>query len=123
MLPGNEFIIVDDTASIRSFLRISLTALGASVREAATGEDALRLFDEKPADILILDLGLPDIDGMTVLERLNAQYGRGACRVIVLTVRKELADRRKAEQEGASAYITKPFMMEDLLDVLLESRD
>ncbi|MCU0509195.1 MAG: response regulator [Anaerolineae bacterium] len=111
--PGHpRILIVDDEQAIRRFLRASLTAHGYAVQEAATGEDALRAVVTVRPDILILDLGLPDIDGVEVTRRLREW---SAIPVLILSVRGDEADKILALDAGADDYLTKPFGVGELL--------
>ena len=109
---GAKILVVDDEAQIRKFLRISLSANGYGVVEAdggAAGVDACRR--EQP-DLVILDLGLPDLDGQEVITAL-----RQACDVpiIVLSVRAQESDKVEALDRGADDYVVKPFGMAELM--------
>lgn len=120
-LRNKHILTIDDTASIRTFLRISLQAQGATVYEASTAEEGERLCEEIKPDLIVLDLGLPDKDGLDILPLLkkkNADNKTAA--VVVLTVRKESDTRQQALALGADAYITKPFLMEELMEVIDE---
>jgi two-component system KDP operon response regulator KdpE len=104
--------VVDDERAIRRFLRTSLEALGHTVFEAATGADALREVTAHRPDVVILDLGLPDLDGAEVLTRLRA---RSAIPVIVLSVQEEERTKVALLDEGADDYLTKPFGIDELM--------
>jgi two-component system KDP operon response regulator KdpE len=108
----STILIVDDEPQIRRALRTALAAHGYASLEAGAGEPAL---DEAAAgrpDLVVLDLGLPDIDGVEVIERLR---GWSDVPVIVLSVRDDQAGKVKALDAGADDYLTKPFAMEELL--------
>ena len=105
-------LIVDDEVQIRRFLRAGLELDGFVVEEAENGAEALKLATLKPADIVILDLGLPDMDGSEVLERLR---GWSTVPVIVLSVRSNEAEKVRLLQNGADDYVVKPFGMAELL--------
>lgn len=107
-----RILIVDDEPQIRRALRTSLQAHGYEVATAATGEEALALAVDAAPDLLLLDLGLPDLDGTEVLRRLRAF---SEVPVIVLSVREQQADKVAALDAGADDYVTKPFGMEELL--------
>jgi two-component system KDP operon response regulator KdpE len=109
---GLRILVVDDERAIRRFLRTSLEALGHTVFEAATGADALREVTAHRPDIVILDLGLPDLDGAEVLTRLRA---RSAIPVIVLSVQEEERTKVALLDEGADDYLTKPFGIDELM--------
>ena len=106
-------LVVDDEPPIRRFLRASLLAQGYDVMEAEDGEKALQEIRRRPADLLVLDLGLPGIDGLEVIRRLR---GDGATvPIIVLSSRMDEAGKVEALDLGADDYVTKPFGMDELL--------
>jgi two-component system KDP operon response regulator KdpE len=109
---SGKILIVDDEPQIRRFLRISLNAYGFEVVEAGNGGDALTKAALEGVDIVILDLGLPDIDGHTVIERLREWT---EIPIIVLSVRSGDADKVRALDSGASDYLTKPFSIAELM--------
>ncbi len=105
-------LIVDDEVQIRRFLRTGFELDGFCVQEAETGVEALRAATLKPSELVILDLGLPDMDGGDVLERLRAWSG---VPVIVLSVRGSEAEKVRLLELGADDYVVKPFGMAELL--------
>jgi two-component system, OmpR family, KDP operon response regulator KdpE len=104
-------LIVDDEPQIRRALDLNLGARGYEVREAVTGESALAAVRDARPDVVLLDLGLPDMDGMAVLASLREWTDVA---VIVLTVRDDERSRTEAFEAGADDYVTKPFDMADL---------
>jgi two-component system KDP operon response regulator KdpE len=105
-------LVVDDEPQIRRTLATNLRARAFEVELASTGEEALELAATRPPDVVILDLGLPGIDGITVIERLRMQSN---VPIIVLSVREQEADKVRALDVGADDYVTKPFGMDELL--------
>ena len=105
-------LIVEDEETIVEFLRTGLTYEGHRTTVAADGEAALRLAAEHTFDLVILDMMLPDIDGLTVCRRLRESSD---VPIIVLTARKEVADRVAGLDAGADDYLTKPFSFAELL--------
>jgi two-component system KDP operon response regulator KdpE len=105
-------LVVDDEIQIRRFLRTGFELDGFNVEEAETGAEALRAAALRPTDLVILDLGLPDIDGSEVLERLR---GWSSVPLIVLSVRANEAEKVKLLELGADDYVVKPFGMAELL--------
>ena len=106
-------LVVDDEPPIRRFLRTSLIAQGYDVMEAEDGAKALEEIRRRPPDLLVLDLGLPGIDGLEVIRRLR---GDGAAMpIIVLSSRMDEAGKVEALDLGADDYVTKPFGMDELL--------
>ncbi len=108
----STILIIEDEPEIRRFLRASLLGNDYRVLEAATGADGLQYAKhEKPA-IALLDLGLPDMDGLTVIRKLRTW---SSIPIIVLSARGNEADKIKALDEGADDYLTKPFGVGELL--------
>ena len=105
-------LIVDDEAQIRRFLQISLEAHGYRVHEATTAEDGLVQAAMSRPDLVILDLGLPDQDGISVLKRLREWTH---IPIIVLSVRNHESDKIDALDAGADDYLSKPFSTGELL--------
>jgi two-component system, OmpR family, KDP operon response regulator KdpE len=105
-------LIVDDEPPIRRFLRTALTAHGYEVFDAATGADALAGVNAHRPDLLILDLGLPDMEGIAVT-RLLREWSQ--IPIIILSVREREADKVAALDAGADDYVTKPFGVGELL--------
>src|SRR5580700_2029082 len=105
-------LVVDDEIQIRRFLRTGFELDGFSVQEAETGAEALRAATLKPSDLVILDLGLPDMDGADVLERLRSW---SSVPLIVLSVRGCEGEKVRLLEAGADDYVVKPFGMAELL--------
>jgi two-component system, OmpR family, KDP operon response regulator KdpE len=108
----SRVLVVDDEPQIRRALAINLRARGYQVDLAATGEEALKVAADQPLDVIVLDLGLPGISGLEVIQGL-----RGWTRIptIVLSVREREADKVAALDAGADDYVTKPFGINELL--------
>jgi two-component system KDP operon response regulator KdpE len=104
--------IVDDEPPIRRFLRASLTAEGFRVLEAATGQDALRVLTQERPDLLLLDLGLPDVDGTQIIQEVREW---SVMPIIILSARGEERSKILALDAGADDYLTKPFGVGELL--------
>jgi two-component system KDP operon response regulator KdpE len=105
-------LIVEDDTAIRDFLHAALTSAGFRLHEALTGEEALASAARKPPDLVILDLGLPDIDGQLVLQRLRQWF---KAPIIVLSARNQEVQKVTALDSGADDYLTKPFSTAELL--------
>jgi len=104
-------LVVEDEQSIRRFLQPSLQAEGYAVLEAGTGKEALELFAARVPGIVLLDLGLPDMDGLDVLARIRE---RSPVPIIILTARDREGDKVKGLDAGADDYLTKPFGVGEL---------
>lgn len=116
-------LLIEDEAHIRSFLRISLEAHGYTVYEARRGEDGLALAAERHPQLVVLDLGLPDIDGQNVIKRLREW---SEVPILVLSVRDDENEKVVALDSGANDYVTKPAGVSELMArvrVLLRKRD
>ncbi|MDP2924354.1 MAG: response regulator transcription factor [Candidatus Omnitrophota bacterium] len=107
-----RILVVDDEKAIRSFLGASLSSHGYNIFEAATAKEALEKSVSSHPDMIILDLGLPDIDGVEVLRRIRK---RSKIPVIILSVREDAADKICALDIGADDYLIKPFSTGELL--------
>lgn len=105
-------LLIEDDAQIRKFLRISLGANGFTVDEAVRGEEALERCAAEPPDIVVLDLGLPDMDGRHVIGRLR-EWSRVP--IIVLSARSDEAEKIAALDAGANDYVTKPFSIGEMM--------
>ncbi|WP_111412642.1 response regulator [Billgrantia lactosivorans] len=107
-----HILIIDDEPQIRRFLRISLVSQDFIVSEAATGREGLSLVASRGPDLVLLDLGLPDMDGQHLLDELRRS---SQVPVIVVSVREQEAEKVRALDSGANDYVTKPFGIQELL--------
>jgi len=110
--PQNSILIIDDEPQIRKLLTVTLQAHQYVTQEASTGEEGLQLASSVCPDLIILDLGLPDITGMEVLTRIR---NWSAVPIIVLTAKDREEDKITALDNGADDYVTKPFAMGELV--------
>jgi two-component system KDP operon response regulator KdpE len=106
-----KVLIVDDDHAIRRFLRTSLTAHGYDVHTTATGEDAILQTINAQPDLIILDLGLPGIDGIEVTKRIR-EWSQTP--IVILSVQNQDTDKIEALDAGADDYLTKPFSIGEL---------
>ena len=107
-----RILVVDDEPPIRRFLRTALTAQGYRVEETGSGEEALEFLRRNPADLIVLDLGLPGMDGLEVIKRLRESGS--AAPIVILSSRDDEAGKVAALDLGADDYVAKPFGMEEL---------
>lgn len=112
MTQGLRVLIVDDESPIRRFLKLSLEANAYVVFEVGTGQEALTRFGQIHPDLVILDLGLPDMDGLAVLKELR-KWSKTP--IIILSVRDSDAEKVQALDAGADDYLTKPFSTSELM--------
>jgi len=109
----SQILIVEDEPRIAAFIAKGLRSAGFTTLVEPSGEAAVSLALTEPVDLVVLDVGLPDIDGFEVLARLRGQGS--AVPVIMLTARSSVADRVTGLQSGADDYMPKPFAFEELL--------
>ncbi|MCV4282083.1 response regulator [Pseudomonas capsici] len=112
MSQTSTILVIDDEPQIRKFLRISLVSQGYKVLEAATGIDGLSQAALSKPDLLVLDLGLPDMDGQQVLSEFREW---SSVPVLVLSVRASETQKVQALDAGANDYVTKPFGIQEFL--------
>jgi two-component system, OmpR family, KDP operon response regulator KdpE len=111
--PRVPLLVVDDEPPIRRLLRTSLGAQGYRILEAGTGQGALALLAHETPEVMLLDLGLPDLDGLEVIRRVRASGMNVA--IIVLSSRGDERGKVEALDLGADDYVTKPFGMAELV--------
>jgi two-component system KDP operon response regulator KdpE len=109
---GPRILVVDDEPAIRRFLNSALLADGYSVLQAETGRAALGALTRDKPDLVIVDLGLPDLDGHDLIRGIRAV---SKVPIIVLSVREDEAGKVRALDDGADDYVTKPFGIDELL--------
>ncbi len=109
---GAKILIIDDEPQIRRFLKASLGAHDYDVVEAGDGKSAVKACTVESPDLVILDLGLPDIDGLEVISQIREW---SQVPIIVLSIRSDESDKVDALDRGANDYVTKPFGMAELM--------
>ncbi len=114
-------LVVDDSHVIRRLVEVVLGQLQLDVRTAASGGEAIDAMDDRAPDLVVLDVGLPDIPGWDVLTHVRETPDLCDGAVIMLTGRSDADDIDRAERLGATAYLTKPFRPDELRRVVLET--
>ncbi len=109
---GARIMIIDDEPQMRRLLKVALTAHGYEIREAETGREGIDQAAVFHPDLIVLDLSLPDLDGIEVIKQLREWTQTP---VIILSVREQEGDKIAALDAGADDYVTKPFSMGELL--------
>ena len=112
MNKGAKILVIDDEKSIRKLLDISLTSGGYDVRLAKTGKEGILQVENFRPDIVILDLGLPDVYGLDILKKIKETK---SIPIIILTVKNSDTDKITLLDAGADDYLTKPFSVDELL--------
>lgn len=111
-MQNNLILVVEDDKSVRNLIITTLKTKSYPYVSSETGKDALELINEKKPDIVLLDLGLPDIDGIEVIKQIRAWSNMP---IIVISARSEDKDKIQALDMGADDYLTKPFSVDELL--------
>lgn len=121
MEPGATILICDDEPSLRELMRISLEP-GADHRfiEAGDGAEAIELIERARPDLVLLDVMMPGVGGIAVLEHLRAQPDLGQTPVVVVSAFASPADRKRAIEAGATRFVKKPFDPEELRSLVEE---
>ena len=109
--PGAELLLIEDDGPTRMALASNLTAHGYRVREAATGADALVMWEQGRPDLVLLDLGLPDMDGIAVVRDMRRA---ATTPILILSARDQERDKVAALDAGADDFLTKPFGLDEL---------
>ena len=107
-------LVVEDEPNIREIINFNLESWGFDVAQATDGEMALAMVAERHPDLILLDLMIPKVDGIEVCRRLKTGFQTSGIPIIMLTARKEVAEKVKGMEAGADDYITKPFSREEL---------
>ena len=108
-----DILIIEDDRKINELIRRTQSMTGHQGLTAFSGREALSVLERKSADLILLDIGLPDMDGFSLMRQLRAEYRD--IPVICVTARDEVPDRVRGLKDGAEDYIVKPFAMEELL--------
>lgn len=120
---GRSVLLVDDEVDIIISLKIALDAAGYEVVSTTDGPEAVKLATEKAPDVVVLDVGMPQMDGFEVLRQLKANPATSSIPVIMLTANNSLSSMEKSWELGGDLYLTKPFRpaeLAHLIDTILE---
>ena len=119
---GLSVLVVDDSVDNAEMLAELISALGHRVRVAHLAASALELLDEAPSDLIFLDLGLPDADGLTVARTVRARFGSGI-QIVALTGFSGVEDRAQAMEAGCDVFVVKPLKVDQLRKLLVRRGD
>jgi two-component system chemotaxis response regulator CheY len=111
-------LVVDDAASIRQMVAYTLSQAGFEVLEAANGKEALERLEGKRADLVITDLHMPVMDGITLIRELRARQATRFTPVLLLTTESQAQKKQEGKAAGATGWIVKPFHPEKLIEVV-----
>ena len=120
---AHRVLVVEDSAVVQRLITVCLRPAGFEVDTRDDGPAGLEAALSDPPDLLILDVGLPKMDGWQVLERIRSDARTENLRVLVLTAHAQEETRQRADQGGADAFITKPFRPDDLRRVATQLLD
>jgi excisionase family DNA binding protein len=112
---GPVVLVVDDDPAVREVVRANLVFEGYTVHEAGSAEEGLRLLDEEPPDLILLDVMMPEVDGWEMLRHVQERHGVGAIPVIMFSGRVDEGEA-KAASRGAQGFVGKPFDPESLVE-------
>jgi len=118
-----QVLIVDDHPDFRDVLRMLLEAWGHQVEEADTGKRGLEMLEHSHPDVVLLDIGLPDLDGCTVARAVRSSRGGDDCTLVAITGYGAVADRHRTSEAGFDAHLTKPFDEDELARIVAEGRN
>ena len=111
-------LTVDDTASMRQMISFTLNSVGHEVIQASDGKEALKMLEGKKIDLVIADINMPNMDGITLLKSLRALADYKFTPILMLTTESQEAKRQQGKLAGATGWIVKPFNPEQLLTVV-----
>jgi CheY-like chemotaxis protein len=116
---GSRILIVEDSAVIRRLIEVCLRAADLEIITRDDGKSGLQAVSSESPDLVVLDIGLPGMDGWQVLDRIRRDPTTEAIPVVVLTAHAEEESRRRANEGGADAFVTKPFQPNDFRATVL----
>jgi len=115
---GRTIMIVDDSPSIRQVVSMSLTKAGYEVLEAEDGQDALNKLENQKVNLIICDVNMPNMDGLTFLKSLKQLQNHKFTPVIMLTTESQQSLKMEGKMAGAKAWMVKPFKPEQMLEAI-----
>lgn len=113
---GTKILTVDDSATVRRIIKEGLKPFHCDVIEAQNGSDGLAMVEKEKPDLVILDINMPEMNGMEMLEKMHEQTQFKDIPVIMLTTESETVTVKKAVQDGARDFLIKPFKIDELID-------
>jgi two-component system chemotaxis response regulator CheY len=115
---SKTIMTVDDSASMRQMVRLTLSGAGYEVVEAENGRDALNKVNAVVPSMVVTDLNMPEMDGLTLIRNLRALASLKGVPIVFLTTESDEGKKREAKEAGATGWLTKPFRQEQLLAVV-----
>jgi len=115
---SKKILTVDDSPTVREILRTTLQNAGFEVLQAINGQDALKMLETEKVNMLITDLNMPKLDGISLVRKVRQSPGGRFLPIIMLTTESQEDKKREGKKAGASGWIVKPFKPEQLLSVV-----
>ena len=115
---AKTIVVIDDSESIRELVGLTLENAGHNVEKGIDGQDAMRLFDGREVNLVITDLNMPHMDGISVIKEVRKMNQYSTIPILVLTTESQTAKKEEAKAAGATGWIVKPFVSDKLLEVV-----
>jgi two-component system, chemotaxis family, chemotaxis protein CheY len=115
---SKTIVVVDDSESIRELVGLTLENSGYKIEKGIDGRDALQIFDGREVNLVITDLNMPHLDGISLIKEIRNKAGYSAIPILVLTTESQASKKEEAKAAGATGWIVKPFVAEKLLAVV-----
>jgi two-component system chemotaxis response regulator CheY len=115
---SKTILVVDDSASLRQVVSIALTGAGYTVKEACDGKDALQKLDGQKIHLIISDVNMPNMDGITMVREIKKHPNYKFTPIIMLTTESQDSKKAEGQAAGAKAWVVKPFKPEQMLDAV-----
>jgi len=115
---SKTIVVIDDSESIRELVGLTLENAGHSVAKGVDGQDAMQLFDGREINLVITDLNMPRMDGISVIREIRKMNAYSSIPILVLTTESQTAKKEEAKAVGATGWIVKPFVADKLLEVV-----
>ncbi|HAM53439.1 MAG TPA: two-component system response regulator [Nitrospiraceae bacterium] len=115
---SKTIMAVDDSASVRMMVNFTLSRLGFEIVEAVNGKDALKKLDKKPVHMLIADVNMPELDGISLVRKVREHPSYRFIPIIILTTESQKAKKQEGKAAGATGWIVKPFKPDQLIAVV-----
>ncbi|MDT8445439.1 MAG: response regulator [bacterium] len=115
---SKRILTVDDSASVRQMVQFTLSSAGYEVQEAVDGQDALSKLGNGPYDLVLTDLNMPNMDGISLIKALRAESSTRTTPIVMLTTESQAEMKQQGKSAGATGWIVKPFNPDQLLAVV-----
>ncbi|MCA9580531.1 MAG: response regulator [Myxococcales bacterium] len=117
---GHRILVVEDSSAMRAYVRAALEEQGDEVHEAASGFEALRLLPREAFDVVIVDVNMPDINGLELVSFMRRSEAHKSTPLLIISTEATAKDRERGLSLGANAYLAKPFLPEQLREMVAQ---